>query len=299
MRGQMQPEGTVGDRAIVVEGVSKRYGKVAALADVDLEVAPGSIVGLVGPNGAGKTTLIRVLVGALRSDSGTVRVQGLDPYTERRRIRSDIGYMPQHPVLYGDLTARENVAFFARGHMKNGVAERVEAALGFADLDTAADRPARTLSGGLRQRVSLASALVHDPQVAFLDEPTAGVDPELRHEFWLRFRRLAASGSTLLISTHQMDEVVHCDRVAVLQSGSVLVDTTPAELIASGGATVRIHTTTGTSEQWVQTPPNELPGLLRSFGLNETVTRIDVEGPTLEEVVLGLFGSGGEHRNVG
>jgi len=285
------------DLAISVEGVSKHFGEVEALDGVTLDVPRGSIFGLVGPNGAGKTTLIRILVGALRADSGAVQVQGVDPFTEKRRVRAHVGYMPQAPVLYGDLTSRENVAFFARGHMSSGVSEKVAAALEFADLSDAADRPVYTLSGGIQQRVSLAATLVHEPDVLFLDEPTAGIDAELRHSFWLRFRRLAGSGVTLIVSTHQMDEVAHCDRVAILRSGRILANASPTELFASGGATVRIRT--GTIEHHVALLPEDLPRILREFDLDTAVTRIEAETATLEDVILGLIGSDGEERGAG
>jgi ABC-2 type transport system ATP-binding protein len=277
--------------AIEVDAVSKRFGSVTALDEATIDVPRGSVFGLVGANGAGKTTLIRILVGALHSDSGSVRVLGSDPWNDRRQVRSDVGYMPQAPVLYGDLTARENVAFFARGHPMDDTQRNVADALAFADLGELADRPVHTLSGGMRQRVSLAATLVHRPHVLFLDEPTAGVDPELRRQFWVRFRRLAESGSTLIVSTHQMDEVVHCDRVAVLRSGRVLTTATPKELLASGGAIVRIRA----GDQWeafrVDFLPNDLAGILHEKGLDPAVTRIEVEGPTLEDVILRLIDS--------
>lgn len=282
------------DPAVSVEGVSKHYGKVRALAGVDLEVPQGLIFGLVGPNGAGKTTLIRSLVGALRVEEGRIRVLGVDPFAQRRVIRAKIGYMPQAPVLYGDLTARENVTFFARGHLSEDVPDKVAVALDFVDLSGSADRAVRTLSGGLQQRVSMAAALVHEPRVLLLDEPTAGVDPQLRHSFWQRFRRLADSGVTLMISTHQMDEVVHCDRVAVLREGGILTNARPSELFATGGATIRISDPTGTSEHHAASLPEDLPRILHGRGLDPNVTRIDIAGPTLEEVILELIEAGRE-----
>jgi ABC-2 type transport system ATP-binding protein len=282
----------VSDSAVSVSGVSKRFGSVVALDRVDLEVPRGSIVGLVGPNGAGKTTLIRLLVGSLRSDGGEVRVLGLDPSVDRRDVRSLIGYMPQSPVLYQDLTVRENVSFFARGHMKSGVAGRVEEVVDFVDLTDAIDRPVQKLSGGQQQRASLAAALVHEPDMLFLDEPTAGVDPELRHVFWTRFRDLASSGVTIVVSTHQMDEVVHCDRVSLIRSGGVLADATPAELFASAGANVEITTGNGVLRRHVSSLSTDLPALLHEMGLESSVSRIEVEGPTLEDVILGLIDEG-------
>ncbi len=278
------------ESAISISSVTRSYGKVVAVGGVSLDVAKGSILGLVGANGAGKTTLLRLLVGALRPDAGTVRVLGDDPYADRRKVRARIGYMPQAPVLYQDLSVQENVSFFARGHIVPNVEAQVNTVLEFVDLVGEADRPVRNLSGGQQQRVSLAATLAHEPEVVFLDEPTAGVDPELRHTFWQHFRRLADAGTTIVVSTHQMDEVVHCDRVAILRRGTVLADATPAELFSSGGATVRIHSDDEIVERQVGSLADDLPGLLRNFGLDPGVTRIEVREPTLEEVVLGLIG---------
>ena len=275
--------------AISVDNVSKRYGAVVALDGIDLEVREGSILGLVGSNGAGKTTLIRILVGALSSDSGTVSVVGMDPLKDRRSVRSAIGYMPQAPVLYQDLTVRENVSFFAQGHLASDISQRVASVLEFVDLTGAADRPVQKLSGGQQQRASLAAALVHEPRILFLDEPTAGVDPALRQSFWQRFRTLAAAGVTVVVSTHQMDEVVHCDRVALIRTGSVLSDSTPRELFARGGATVTIDTTDDTIEHHVDSLEDDLPRILHGMGLDPAVRRIDIEGPTLEDLILGLI----------
>lgn len=281
-------------QAISVTSVTKSYGKVVALSGIDLEVSKGSIVGLVGANGAGKTTLIRLLVGAIRPDSGELQVLGLDPFTDRRSVRAGIGYMPQSPVLYADLTVRENIVFFARGHLSNGLEQRVDSVLDFVDLRDASDRQVRALSGGQQQRVSLAASLVHEPQMVFLDEPTAGVDPELRHTFWQRFRELADSGVTLVVSTHQMDEVVHCDRVVLLRSGTVLAHATPSELFSSGGAVIRIHRGADVVQYPVESIADDLPGLLRSFGLDASVTRIEVQQPNLEDIVLSLIGREGD-----
>lgn len=277
------------DVAISVVDVTKRYRKVVALDGMNLEVPFGSIVGLVGPNGAGKTTLIRALVGALTVDEGTVRVLGRDPAADRRSVRTTLGYMPQAPVLYQDLTVRENIAFFARGHLNNGVAERVREVVAFVDLADAIDRPVHTLSGGQSQRASLATALVHRPELLLLDEPTAGVDPELRHAFWNRFRELADSGVTMVVSTHQMDEVAHCDRVVLMRRGRALSNARPDQLLASGGVTVRVRRQGSVAEHRLSSLPDDLPRLLHELGLDPAVDRIDVDGPTLEEVVLHLI----------
>jgi len=277
------------DLAVRLRGVTKRYNRITALAGIDLEIPAGSVYGIVGPNGAGKTTLMRILVGALAPDGGDVQVLGLDPRQERRRVRSQIGYMPQAPVLYEDLTAAENVAFFARGHVLDAVRERVQRSLEFIDLVDRAGDVVRTLSGGMRQRVSLAAALVHQPRVLLLDEPTAGIDPELRHSFWQRFRDLTAHGTTLLISTHQMDEVVHCDRVAILRAGKVLADEPPQRLLTEGRAVVTVWVGETPHRHEMAGYPDELPRILRRWRLDPEVTRIEVEGQTLEDAVLALI----------
>jgi ABC-2 type transport system ATP-binding protein len=277
--------------AISIKALKKTYGDIIALGGVDIEVAAGSIFGLVGPNGAGKTTLIRTLVGALKPDSGSVGVAGFDPIEDRRSVRTRVGYMPQAPVLYSDLTARENVVFFCKGHFREGVDAAVNSALAFADLQGDAHRLVHTLSGGLQQRVSLATAMCHQPEVLLLDEPTAGVDPELRHAFWQRFRGLAGQGVTVLISTHQMDEVVHCDRVALLRKGTILAQAPPSGLSHAAGATISVYRGDEITRRQVDDAPEALPRMLRELGLDPTVTRIEVDVPTLEEVILDLVNS--------
>lgn len=274
--------------AVSIRGLSKRFKDVIALDGVNLDIEKGAVFGLVGPNGAGKTTLIRALVGALQPDSGTIDVAGTDPTASRQEARLRIGYMPQTSVLYADLTARENVAFFYRGHVKGDPDDAVDVALEFADLGEFADRPLHTLSGGVQQRVSLAVAMAHQPEMLLLDEPTAGVDPELRGVFWRGFRRLTESGTTILVTTHQMDEVVHCDRVALLRNGRILAEATPSDLLASGGAVVRVWRRGEPSEELVEAADVDLPRLLRGDGLDAGVDRIEVIPATLEEVILGL-----------
>ncbi len=275
--------------AISVEGVSKHFGSVAALDGIDLDVAEGSILGLVGANGVGKTTLIRILVGVLGADSGSVRVLGHDPAAQRGILRPQIGYMPQAAVLYQDLTVAENVSFFAKGHDLEHVRERVAAVLTFVDLDDAIDRPVSTLSGGQAQRASLAAAMVHEPRLLFLDEPTAGVDPELRHAFWVRFRNLAESGVTVIVSTHQMDEVARCDRVALMRSGKVLASAAPDALFHSSGATIRVSRHGSIHEYHVGAASTGLPAILRDMGLDPAVSSIEVRANSLEDVILAMI----------
>ena len=271
--------------AISVDSLVKRYPQVTALAGVSLEIPAGCIYGLVGPNGAGKSTFIKCLVGALRPTGGSVEVLGIDPVADRWRLRRRIGYMPQEIALYDDLTVRQNVRFFGSAHMGVGLDAAVDRVLAFVELTDRADAPVHTLSGGMRQRVSLAAALVHPLDVAILDEPTSGVDPELRRAFWDGFRTLRDGGATVIVSTHQMSEVVECDRVAIVNRGRLVVEETPEDLIARGARQVRIRRKDGTVEEVpVGDYRTELPGLL---GID--VETIELVQEPLEDVVLRLI----------
>ncbi len=272
--------------AISVDALLKRYPRVTALDGISLDIPTGCIYGLVGPNGAGKSTLIKCLVGALRPTGGSIRVLSIDPTEDRWRLRRRIGYMPQEIALYDDLTVRQNVRFFGSAHMRHGLDDAVDRVLAFVALTDRADAAIHTLSGGMRQRVSLAAALVHPLDVAILDEPTSGVDPELRRAFWDGFRRLRDGGATVIVSTHQMSEVVECDRVAILDHGRIVVEETPADLIARGARRVRIRRRDGTVEEVpVGDYRQELPGIL---GVD--VEAIELVQEPLEDVVLRLIG---------
>jgi ABC-2 type transport system ATP-binding protein len=271
-------EGTV----VHARGLVKRYEHVTALDGIDLEIRQGEVFGLIGPNGAGKTTLIRSVVGALTPTDGEVTVLGLHPRHDRWHLRRRIGYMPQQAALYPDLTARRNVAFFATAHRAGHDGDDVDRALELVGLADRADDPVRTLSGGMQQRVSLACALVHEPELLILDEPTAGVDPELRAAFWERFHDLADRGATVVVSTHQMGEALRCDRVALLLDGKVAAAEDPATLLQSKTATVRLWR--GGEERTVRLDdyPTELPRLV------EGADRMEIEPEPVDEVILRL-----------
>ena len=211
--------------AVDVENVSKSFGPVKALDGVSLKVKRGEIYGLLGPNGAGKTTLIRMLVGLLEAQAGTVTVLG------RRMPDVDVlrhvGYMTQQAALYPGLSVEENVRFFAA---INGVEDGIKEAIEMVDLYERRASEVSTLSGGMRQRCSLACALVHRPQLLLLDEPTVGVDPQLRAQFWQDFRRMAEGGTTIIVSSHVMDEAERCQRLGLIQYGKVLAEGTPGEI---------------------------------------------------------------------
>ena len=272
--------------AIQAEGVNKRYGEITALDGLSLAIRPGEIFGLVGANGAGKTTLIKVLVGLLAPDAGQVRVLGLDPRAQARALRAQIGYMPQVPALYQDLTARENLRFFAAARVTGREAEQlVEDALHHVNLHSRRNALASTLSGGMKQRLSLACALLHHPRLLLLDEPTTGVDPRLRRRLWDYFHDQATRGTTIVVSTHQMDEVVHCHRVAIIRAGRVLACDTPQRLLSRGVTTVTLWRDDTPTHHQLDNYSTELPRLLRL----PDVQRLELTLPTLEEIVLSLI----------
>jgi ABC-2 type transport system ATP-binding protein len=215
--------------------VVKTFGRHRALNDVSFQVEPGATFGIIGPNGSGKTTLIRLVLGLGRPTSGHVYVLGHEMPT--RRAASGIGYMPQANALYHELSVRENLAFFARLYGLNAAQLRRRSAdvLALVDLTERAAAPVQTLSGGMRQRVSLAIALIHQPRLLVLDEPTVGIDPELRAAFWDYFAQLNTQGVTIVVSTHHLDEAARCQRLAFLRAGTLLAVDTPDALRQASG----------------------------------------------------------------
>ena len=212
--------------------LSKAFGRVQAVVELDLRVPAGEIYGLLGPNGSGKTTLMRLLVGLAKADSGEANVLGRR--VPDRALLAEVGYMTQAEALYTDLTARENIRFFAE-LSGAGTPTKIQEALELVELVDRADDLTGSLSGGLRRRVSLACALVHQPRLLILDEPTVGVDPQLRAAFWEHFRRLADGGVTLLISSHVMDEAERCDRLGFMRDGRLIAEGSPEQLRQRSG----------------------------------------------------------------
>ena len=218
--------------AVEAAGLRKDFGEIHAVDGIDMSLPPGRIYGLLGPNGSGKTTLIRLLMGLASATSGTVKVLGVD--MPSRANLSRIGYMTQADGIYPELSVWENLTFFAALYGQTDKTQ-LHAALELVELDTRADTPAQNLSGGMRRRLSMACALAHHPSVIFLDEPTVGVDPALRVQFWEHFHRLAADGATLLVSSHVMDEADRCDELLFIRDGHVLAQGTSDELRKRAG----------------------------------------------------------------
>ncbi len=275
-----------GGVAIEVHKLSKSFGPVLALRSVSLKIATGQIYGLLGPNGAGKTTFIRLLTGSTRPSGGSISVLGLDPTRQKHQARRQIGYMPQSPSLYEDLTPVENIRFFGRGRRQGDLARRVDEVIAFVGLRERANDAVYTFSGGMKQRLSLACALVNRPPVLLLDEPTSGIDPQLRESFWAHFRDMASHGTTILISTHQMDEALYCDRLAILNRGVLLADDSPKQLLWQENATVRIWRAGEVVVHDLADYPNTLPGLLQEHGLDVSISRIEVDVEDLGRIVL-------------
>ena len=224
--------------------LSRTFDHVIAVQAVDLCVEAGEIFGLIGPDGAGKTTLIRMLATVIPPTSGNARVLGYDILREAEAIRGQIGYMPQRFSLYGDLSVWENLNFFADVHGVRGEErkQRLERLLSFARLEPFRDRRARHLSGGMQKKLALACALVHRPRLLLLDEPTTGVDPVSRREFWDLLADLLAEGVTIFVSTPYMDEAERCARVGLMYEGRLLIQDTPDAIIAQvPGQLVEIH----------------------------------------------------------
>jgi len=277
------PPGALDLDVVTITNATKRFGDDVAVDRVSVRVMPGTILGIIGPSGAGKTTLVRMLTGALAPTEGEIRVMGEDPRRFKRRTRERIGYMPQSFALFPDLTTRENVDFAASlfGMLWLRRHRRTREVLEFVDLWPVRGRRAAHLSGGMQRRLELASALVHDPEIAFLDEPTAGIDPILRETIWRGLQSLRERGRTLLVTTQYVSEAESCDGVALISEGRVIALGTPDGLRreAVGGDVVVIETKDGFDA-----------ALLRDIA---DVHRIDQRGPhelhvTVADAATGL-----------
>ena len=218
--------------AITFDRVTKRYGDIRAVDNVSFAIEPGEMFGLIGPDGAGKTTSIRMACGLLRADGGQIRVMGRDPVKEHRAITADVGYLSQRFSLYGDLSIDENISFFAEIHGVRGYQSLRDRLLEMTQLTAFRARRADRLSGGMKQKLALACTLVHEPKILILDEPTTGVDPVSRREFWKLLSEFLSRGLTIVMSTPYLDEAERCGRVALLHDGRLLAVERPEVLQA-------------------------------------------------------------------
>lgn len=224
------------DAAIAVSNLDFNYGGLKVIDGMSLEIEAGTSYGLLGPNGAGKTTLIRLMVGLLKPASGSIKCLGKTPSPANARLT---GYMPQLPALYSELSVEQNIDFFARIYGlrdRKERSQRVDEVIKLVDMWPKRKTQIMKLSGGMKQRVSLGCAIVHEPPLIFLDEPTVGLDPELRVHFWEYFESLTRAGATLIVSSHTMDDAAHCQRLAFLRLGRVVAQGAPAELRAATGS---------------------------------------------------------------
>ncbi len=302
------------EHAIEVRGLRKTFDDFVAVDSIDFNVGHGEIFGFLGPNGSGKTTTIRMLCGVIAPTSGGARVMGYDVCSESERVRENIGYMSQKFSLFQDLTVDENLKFYAGiyGLSDEKFAERREYILTMADLHGRENELTGELSVGWKQRLALGCATIHEPKLIFLDEPTSGVDPMARRQFWELLHDLAASGVTLFVTTHYMDEATHCNRLAFIYRGSIIAEGTPNEVkgalmrdtilqvdVDDGeGALAALEGLPGIAEAYMQgslvhvnvgeRTANEadLPGVLDPLGF--TVHAVEPVEPTLEDAFVHL-----------
>ena len=277
---------------VEIHDLVKTFGSFVAVDHVSLQVPKGEIFGFLGPNGAGKSTTIRMLCGLLTPTSGPASVNGLDVATQPEEIRKNIGYMSQKFSLYDDLTVDENIDFFAGmyGVAREVRAQRKQYVLEMANLTGRHDALTRTLSGGWKQRLALGCAILHDPPILFLDEPTSGVDPIARRAFWGLIHDLSATGHTVFVSTHYMDEAEYCHRIALMYRGKVIALGTPAEL--KHGLDTHFLLNLNSAEpletmRAVESLPGVLDVAIFGRGLHVMVDELDATSARIRETLAG------------
>ena len=279
------------DLAIDVRGLTKRYGGRAVVDNVDLQVGQGRICGFLGPNGSGKTTTIRMLCGLLRPDAGEGTCLGLDVIRQAREIKRQAGYMTQKFGWYEDLSIRENLEFIARLFEVPQRAEAVDEALQRLGLGERQDQLAGSLSGGWKQRLALAGCLIHKPRLLLLDEPTAGVDPKARRDFWDEIHRLATEGVTVLVSTHYMDEAERCHELVYIAYGRVLARGSEQAILQQAGLSVWL--VQGENAAALAEPLKQAPGVLSVTAFGNSLHIAGQDAQQMEQALAGLRGRPG------
>ncbi|MCA8879351.1 MAG: ABC transporter ATP-binding protein [Rhodobacteraceae bacterium] len=281
------------DPAIAVEGLTKRFGSKTVVDDVSLSVARGEIAGFLGPNGSGKTTTIRMMCGLLTPDAGRGRVLGHDILTEGRAIKLRVGYMTQRFSFYEDLTIEENLDFVAGLYGLRNRRRVVMETLEDLGLATRRHQLAGALSGGWKQRLALAACLMHRPDLLLLDEPTAGVDPKARREFWDEIHARAADGLTVLVSTHYMDEAERCHRINYIAYGKLVASGTVAEVVRNAGLTTMLVTGARTAEAAARL--KGAPGVEQIAPFGNTLHVVGRDGAALGRTVADVAAGTGTH----
>jgi ABC-2 type transport system ATP-binding protein len=264
---------------VSVHGLTKRFGGRIVVDRVSMSIEKGEIVGFLGPNGSGKTTTIRMICGLLTPDAGSGEVLGLDVVTDSREIKRRVGYMTQRFSFYEDLSIRENLDFVARLYELSPRRSHVDRTLESLGLTSRADQLAGTLSGGWKQRLALAACIMHAPDLLLLDEPTAGVDPKARREFWDEIHLLAAGGLTVLVSTHYMDEAERCHRIAYISYGRLLASGTVDEVVAGAGLSTFVARS---APSGLTTRILGLPGVDQVAPFGSTLHVVGVDGDRLK-----------------
>lgn len=273
------------ESAIDVHGLSKSFGDKHVVNDLDLQVEKGEIFGFLGPNGSGKTTVIRMLCGLLTPDAGSGTCLGFDVLSQSAEIKKQVGYMTQRFSFYEDLSIRENLDFVARLYDMPNRKQTVQAGMEDLGLMDRADQLAGTLSGGWKQRLALAACMLHRPRLLLLDEPTAGVDPKARRDFWDEIHRLAEQGISVLVSTHYMDEAARCHRLAYIAYGHLLASGTPEELIAKSGlASFSVKDNSSALAERLR----KLPGVQQVVAMGNVYSVSGQDGALIEAGLAGL-----------
>ncbi len=281
------------DPAIVARGLTKHFGRLVAVDHVDLTVPKAHVYGFLGPNGSGKSTTIRMLCGLLTPTAGEIEVLGLRIPEQAEALRRRIGYMTQRFSLFEDLSVRENLEFLAAAQdiPRSKTKQRLDELVDQYDFADRQEQLAGTLSGGQKQRLALAGAVIHEPELLFLDEPTSAVDPESRRDFWEKLFELADAGATILVSTHLMDEAERCHRLAILDRGKLVADGTPAEL--TGALEGRIVEVAAAQARKAQRALVELPGVLSVAQVGNNLRVLARRGDDIaDELRTGLRAAG-------